>query len=40
VANHFSKLAKKSRTNGNSGKIAKEQTGKPSLEIYKLVMMY
>ena len=36
MANHFSKLAKKSRTNGRSEKIEKEQTGKPSLEIYKL----
>ena len=36
VANHFSQLAKKSRTNGNSDKISKEQTNKPSLEIYKL----
>ena len=36
VANHFLQLAKKSRTNGNSDKIAKNQTGKPSLEIFKL----
>ena len=36
MANHFSQLAKKSRTNGNAEKIAKEQTGKPSLDIYKL----
>jgi len=36
VANHFSQLAKKSRTNGSFEKIAKEQTGKPSLDIYKL----
>jgi len=36
VANHFSQLAKKSRTNGSSEKIAKEQTGKPSLDIYKI----
>ena len=36
MANHFSQLAKKSRTNGSSEKIAKEQTGKPSLDIYKL----
>ena len=36
MANHFSQLAKKSRTNGNSDKISKEQTNKPSLEIYKL----
>ena len=36
MANHFSQLAKKSRTNGIPGKIAKEQTCKPSLDIYKL----
>jgi len=36
VANHFSQLAKQSRTNGSSEKIAKEQTSKPSLDIYKL----
>jgi len=36
VANHFSQLAKKSKINGSSEKIAKEQTGKPSLDIYKL----
>ncbi len=36
MANHFSQLAKKSRTNDNSKKIAKEQTGKPLLEIFKL----
>ena len=36
MANHFSQLAKKSRTNGNAEKIAKEQPGKPSLDIYKL----
>jgi len=36
VANHFSQLAKKSRTNGSAEKIAKEQPGKPSLDIYKL----
>ena len=36
MANHFSQLAKKSRTNGNSKKIAKEKTGKPSLQIYTL----
>jgi len=36
VANHFSQLAKKSRTNGNAEKIAKEQTGKPSLDINRL----
>ena len=36
VANHFSKLAKKSRTNGKSEKVSKVQTVHPSLEIYKL----
>ena len=36
MANHFSQLAKKSRKNGKSEIIAKEQTGKPILEIYKL----
>jgi len=36
VANHFSQLAKKSRKNGNLVKIVKEQSGKPSLDIYKL----
>ena len=36
MANHFSQLAKKSRINGNAEKIAKEQSGKPSLDIYKL----
>jgi len=36
VANHFSQLARKSRTNGSSEKIAKEQSGNPSLDIYNL----
>ena len=36
MANHFSQLAKKSRTNGSTEKIAKEQIGKPSLDIFKL----
>ena len=36
MANHFSQLAKQSRTSGNFNKVAKEQTGEPSLEIYKL----
>ena len=36
MANHFSQLAKKSRTNGDSEKIIKDQTGSPNLEIYKL----
>ena len=36
MAKHFSQLAKKSRNNDKSDKIAKEQTGRPSLEIYKL----
>ena len=36
MANHFSQLAKKSRTNGRSKIITKEQQSQPSLEIYKL----
>ena len=36
MANHFSQLAKKSKLNGDTEKISKEQTGTPSLEIYKL----
>jgi len=36
VANHFSQLAKKSKSISFTEKISKEQTGKPSLEIYKL----
>jgi len=36
VANHFSQLARKSKTNGSAEKISKEQTNEPSLQIYKL----
>ncbi len=36
MANHFSQLARKSRSNEGPNKVAKEQTGQPSLEIYKL----
>ena len=36
MANHFSQLAKKSKSISFTEKISKEQTGKPSLEIYKL----
>ena len=36
MANHFSQLARNSKSNGSSEKISKEQTGKSSLEIYKL----
>ena len=36
MANHFSQLAKKSKSNGSLEKVSKEQTGTPSLEIYKL----
>ena len=36
MANHFSQLARNSRSYGSTEKISKEQTGKPSLEIYKL----
>ena len=36
MANHFSQLAKKSKSISSTEKISKEQTGKPSLEIYKL----
>ena len=36
MTKHFSNLAKKSRTSNKSERIAKEQTGNPSLEIYKL----
>ena len=36
MANHFSQLARKSKLNGATEKISKEQTGTPSLEIYKL----
>ena len=36
MANHFSQLAKKSKSISSTEKISKEQTGKPSFEIYKL----
>ena len=36
MANHFSQLARTSKSNGSTEKISKEQIGKPSLEIYKL----
>ena len=36
MANHFSQLARNSRLYGSKEKISKEQTGKPSLEIYTL----
>ena len=36
MANHFSQLARKSKLNGATEKISKEQKGTPSLEIYKL----
>ena len=36
MANHFSQLAKKSKSISSTEKISKEQTGEPSLEIYKL----
>ncbi len=37
MANHFSQLARKSRTNGDfAKKISKEQTEQPSLKIHKL----
>ena len=36
MANHFSQLAKKSQANSPLAKVSKEQTGSPSLEIYKL----
>ena len=36
MANHFSQLAKNSKSNGTIEKISKEQNGKPTLEIYKL----
>ena len=36
MANHFLQLAKKSKSNGSLEKVSKEQTGTPSLEIYKL----
>ena len=36
MANHFSQLARNSRSNGSKEKISKEQIGKASLEIFKL----
>ena len=36
MANHFSQLAKKSKSINSTEKISKEQTDKPSLDIYKL----
>ena len=36
MANHFSQLARNSRSNGSKEKISKEQAGKTSLEIFKL----
>ena len=36
MANNFSQLARKSKANSPAGKVSKEQTGNPSLEIYKL----
>ena len=36
MANHFSQLARKSKSNGSTEIISKEQKGVPSLEIYKL----
>ena len=36
MANDFSQLARNSKSNSPTEKISKEQTGKPSLEIYKL----
>ena len=36
MANHFSQLARHSKSNGSIEKISKDQNGKPSLEIYKL----
>ena len=36
MANHFSQLARKSKESNLEEKVSKEQTGKPSLEIYKL----
>ena len=36
MANHFSQLARKSKSNGSAEKVSKEQTRKPSLEIFKL----
>ena len=36
MANHFSQLARKSKSNGSAEKVSKKQNGNPSLEIYKL----
>ena len=36
MANHFSQLARNSRSNGSKEKISKEKIGKASLEIFKL----
>ena len=36
MANHFSQLARKSKSNVSPEKVSKEQKGIPSLEIYKL----
>ena len=36
MANHFSQLAKKSKSTSFTEKVSKEQKDKPSLEIYKL----
>ena len=36
MANHFSQLARKSKTNGGIENVSKEQTGEPILKIYKL----
>ena len=36
MANNFSQLARKSKANSSEKKVSKEQTGTPSLEIYKL----
>ena len=36
MANHFSQLAKKTRASENLEKVAKEQSAKPNLQIFKL----
>ena len=36
MANNFSQLARQSKPNGAKEKVSKDQTGAPSLEIYKL----
>ena len=36
MANNFSQLARKSKANSPTDKVSKEQSGTPSLEIYKL----